>query len=433
MSREPMHEGDGLESLRRSLDELGLPDPPAIAFDHLRWRASSHGPSALDRRRTGGATWFVAAALTAAAAVAMPVWQHSLRALPTHSPHLVGSAVAGAQFSAVAMETPAAGWAWTKSGGVWTTTDGGRRWQNVSPPIPVSGSHAVVSFAPVSARVAWIAVGGGRLKVYRTTDRGRRWTASQLAPGTVGNLGPYSLYAASARSAVLLSLNVPIWSPDLNYPETLWRTGDGGRRWTHIAVSFAAARNNTGTITLGPMHRLFLSVAAANALYVSTGGAHWRSVPYPAAPPPAARLAGASWTGALVGRPRFFGAGPNSEGIMVEQFTVNGAPASKDWVEVLTSHDGGLAWTGLTGGPGDSPLWSAASPSRWFVYAPTDSRRGTMLSGPGMGSFRQGFANLARGALDIDLVGPRVGFVLEARRPGLTIVSTASWRVVWSR
>jgi photosystem II stability/assembly factor-like uncharacterized protein len=104
----------------------------------------------------------------------------------------------------------------------WRSTDGGRTFRPVRTP-PLSNGAVL---APASRDTAVLARNGGRSRLLRTTDGGATWRAAST-PGPV-------VFAAwigftDARVGAALVQTTP-------ETEALWRTGDGGARWSTLRV-----------------------------------------------------------------------------------------------------------------------------------------------------------------------------------------------------
>ncbi|MGG5260274.1 WD40/YVTN/BNR-like repeat-containing protein [Phycicoccus avicenniae] len=109
------------------------------------------------------------------------------------------------------------------TGGVWRTTDGGRHWQDVSPP-----QTEGLNFRDVEARgtreATVLAIGEGEAsRIYRTTDGGRSWTE------TFRNTEPTAFYNCLAffpGGRHGLAVSDPV---DGRF--RIAATDDGGRSW----------------------------------------------------------------------------------------------------------------------------------------------------------------------------------------------------------
>jgi len=184
------------------------------------------------------------------------------------------------------------------------TTDGGRAWTAVTPakarPL-LAASHVEVILQPLSASRASLAVtvtrsqsGYGihpaRTVIFATADGGRSWTRSApvLAPGNAGWL----VFTDPAHGWMLQDLGAAM---EQN-PVQLYRTSDGGRRWSLIAASprwnqagtspsgLPIACDKTGIAFATPADGWLTSVCfspSGAVLATHDGGAHWAPQPLP--------------------------------------------------------------------------------------------------------------------------------------------------------
>jgi photosystem II stability/assembly factor-like uncharacterized protein len=120
------------------------------------------------------------------------------------------------------------------------TDDGGRTWTDIPPASlpPVLEGEAAFAASGTCLVVegssnAWLATGGGRVaRVFRTTDRGRTWTAHEtpVAAGKA-SAGIFSLAFRDARNGVAVG-------GDYQRPDTVEDaiavTSDGGKTWRKI-------------------------------------------------------------------------------------------------------------------------------------------------------------------------------------------------------
>ncbi len=154
------------------------------------------------------------------------------------------------------MVTATAGWAllWTSNPNTGTplqvgrTTNGGQSWDLVSPRAPSAAlTGGGVLLDAVSAQTAWIVAAtpssaGGKTELFRTNDGGESWRKSQPVPG----LEPVAVdFVGSRRGWLLESLGAAMGTN----PVRIYRTTDGGVRWSPLARSQAlgeSARSDSG-------------------------------------------------------------------------------------------------------------------------------------------------------------------------------------------
>jgi photosystem II stability/assembly factor-like uncharacterized protein len=131
------------------------------------------------------------------------------------------------------------------------TTDGGRTWVLVTPPAPVAAlDDGAVLLKAVDPKQAWLAAAppvsaGGTTVVFRTVDGGQTWQRS--APIDANQ--PVAIDVIGRRGWLLESLGAAMGSN----PVRVYRTTDGGLRWSLLARSQAFGQptaNRTDTLPL---------------------------------------------------------------------------------------------------------------------------------------------------------------------------------------
>ncbi|HEY1421758.1 MAG TPA: hypothetical protein VGG90_13750 [Candidatus Dormibacteraeota bacterium] len=201
-------------------------------------------------------------------------------------------------------------WPQIETMGILRTTDGGRSWQDVSPPSVPNRSWPHTEFF-MDATHAW-AVEVARsatacvddLVVFRTADGGHSWQASAPIPyrtsqpdGEVFNFCYCNLLSfADARNGLLVVGSPPAATPPGNMsPSTdLYRTADGGLSWTLVTKSPGQATLNATPgcqqnfygldgLTFQSATAGMLLVACPNPTLVVTGdgGSTWLARPLP--------------------------------------------------------------------------------------------------------------------------------------------------------
>jgi photosystem II stability/assembly factor-like uncharacterized protein len=180
----------------------------------------------------------------------------------------------------------------TTGGGVWKTSDGGIRWQNVSDGFFGTGSVGAVAVAPSDANVVYVGMGEACIRgnashgdgVYKSTDAGKTWSrvgleaTRQIARVFIHPTNPDVVYVAALGDA---------FGPS---PERgVFRTKDGGKTWEKIlyrdpdagAIDLTADPNNPNVMyaSLLELRRFpwgFRSAGPGTGLYKTTdGGDTW--------------------------------------------------------------------------------------------------------------------------------------------------------------
>ncbi len=174
------------------------------------------------------------------------------------------------------------------------TDDGGRTWHLVSPhALSPALTGGVVLLDAVSAERAWIVAAtpssaAGKTELFLTDDGGRSWRRSEPVPGAE----PVAVdFVGSSRGWLLESLGAAMCSN----PVQIYRTNDGGLRWSSLARSQAfggSAANGSGLPqACAKVGIAFISPqtgwiatwcnAGYSVLVSRDGGAHWSSQQLP--------------------------------------------------------------------------------------------------------------------------------------------------------
>lgn len=247
------------------------------------------------------------------------------------------------------------------------TTDGGRTWQDVTPPhmndgatLPSNQASFLGGSYFLNACSAWIVIaqpGNAPARLFHTNNGGATWQQSTLPGNQIRGID-----FINARTGWLM---VDVLKNGKFSEEDVYHSIDGGQHWAKIAVSspktdnqpgalpFANADNNltfinatTGWITGG------LNASTSPRLYITRdSGRTWHQQVLPA-PGNDSRI---FKSGTVVWRPQFFSA---SEGILPVSFW---AASSLD---VYVTHDGGNSWQSTS-------MLRILMPPNLDVYAPT--------------------------------------------------------------
>ena len=132
-------------------------------------------------------------------------------------------------FSVLDMVSPQQGWA-LAGGQLLHTTDGGEHWLRSSPGGCALSGLAVTG--PGRLVAAAVPAGGGRVTILRTSNGGWRWYRTEVADA--GTSPDPRLDFVSAADGFLLVRAGPAGR------EVLYRTTDGGARWTPVAGTLPA-------------------------------------------------------------------------------------------------------------------------------------------------------------------------------------------------
>ena len=149
-----------------------------------------------------------------------------------------------------------------------TTDDGGKHWKHLAPsrvPPAVEGEGAFAASgtcitAQGKANV-WFGTGGKAARVFRSTDRGKTWTATDT-PIVHGHdsSGIFSVAFRDTRHGVIAGGDYK--QPEQGGPNLAW-SGDGGLTWN---LSEIAPQSYFSAVAFDPQHGL-LAVGAAHAGY----------------------------------------------------------------------------------------------------------------------------------------------------------------------
>ncbi|PSR20551.1 MAG: hypothetical protein C7B45_14505 [Sulfobacillus acidophilus] len=201
----------------------------------------------------------------ASVALSSPIFQHSPKGKPFARPSaLLQSRVTKARaistpsypvpFKALAMRTAQDGWALSQNA-LWSTIDGGRKWQPVTPPhVTVNdpgiaptgwfGADFGVAWDFVGSHSAWVATTmakrSGTFLLSHTRDSGKRWTQTRIhLPLTT-----YTWRGSQALEIDFISnrigwLAIGPGPAGPQNPMELWQTTNSGQSWHRMYVTEA--------------------------------------------------------------------------------------------------------------------------------------------------------------------------------------------------
>lgn len=184
------------------------------------------------------------------------------------------------QFRGLDAVSPKVAWVGGSEGGVWTTSDGGRHWRDVSPP---GAEKAKLLFRDVeasSARKAQVlAIGEGTdSRIYRTVDGGRTWTKTFVNREPKAFYDCFAMYPDGRHG---LAMSDPVKGKF-----KIIRTSDGGRSWSAVPRKgmpkakdgeFAFAASGTCLVTQGKRNAYLASGGTAARVFFSRDrGLTWK-------------------------------------------------------------------------------------------------------------------------------------------------------------
>lgn len=323
----------------------------------------------------------------------------------------------------VSMKTSHIGWAVTKTA-IMRTTDGGRRWENVSPPIPLdTASSSYLRRTPVwdflNTRSAWVVAAtdhAHQVKCSYTHDGGAHWKTftstlpTQKMPLAI--LGEADF--VNSRDGWLVFGPAGVAGVD-----ELYATTNGGRSWHHLArntplvgpVFFTTT--NTGWMTIsepfnghGP---LFAIESTRN------GGRHWTI----------------STMKSVNGLQTI--ANMTASGMHDLQPTFTVGTTRNPYVAVLRSADGGRRWGAMSPRLSVNPrdFWSVQTVGGTVAIAIASGRLWTSTNGARSWAYRSADAFLNH-ATGLDFVNAQVGWVWKTTANGTRWWMTTSDGRQWT-
>jgi photosystem II stability/assembly factor-like uncharacterized protein len=296
---------------------------------------------------------FVLASCSAGQQGATPVATHTPTVQATGTTSATPSATPSpspgppAPINALWMSDATTGWARTTTHLILHTTDGGKSWQDVTPPYPAGSTVQVPPvFAFLSGTVAWVAVfeqqqPGGTIPdvLFRTGDGGHTWQQAMLPRSS---LGVSQVQFVNAQDGWVLAGfgGVAAGSQAVD----LFRTTDGGQTWSTVAragsppdtIPTVGLKSGMGWASATTGWITGCICAAENTVYLyrtQDGGVSWQpqSLPLP------------SLQAVITTQPPvFFSA---TQGLLPVTF-FNGKAGNS--LAVYATHDGGATWSSST-------------------------------------------------------------------------------------
>jgi photosystem II stability/assembly factor-like uncharacterized protein len=204
--------------------------------------------------------------------------------------------------------------------GILHTVDAGATWERLGSDGIVGGRCVAPSFADPNHGFLSASDQNNHPLIYRTSDGGRTWAASDRfrnPPGYTEQPGGYGLQAGLVRAfgtALLVPVSGDQAGSSVDY---VYRSTDGGATWSYLATD----RNQGGTLALVTASRWIQIIAPGQSVETTDGGATWH--PY-----------ASDYTQAAPVAPIVMFADDQ-----VGYLTVRG--------EIQVTHDGGVHWTYL--------------------------------------------------------------------------------------
>lgn len=193
------------------------------------------------------------------------------------------SVAANVHFDSIHMVDTQHGWAWKygrHSAHLWYTADGGRNWQDVTPPL-LKQSNWGRDFR--GTKEAWLIASHDKkqLVLWHTTDGGQHWS-KQDVHSPIGYIDFPGVQFIDGRHGWLNLSQVGMTAS----PGAIMRTSDGGSHWTTVAATYGNQGTHIkadGQLTFLTPERGWLSAGSGSTipsrLYQTTdGGSHWEQV-----------------------------------------------------------------------------------------------------------------------------------------------------------
>ncbi len=311
--------------------------------------------------------------------------------------------------------TPTTGWG-VGPHALWRTTDGGLHWHAVTPPGGVPPNTAATQ--ALDGTTAWTAVArsDGMVTVQRTRDGGRTWAASHFIIAAAGGVPPAPvqlLFTSPQQGWLLIS-----GSGLLGQALALFASGDGGQQWTRVALQPPIAGLLGFGTTIGWGISTPGQTPPAGFVEVThNGGRTWQrqSLPVPMGNRTAlTRYGPLSFATAQLGRAV----------LPVTQFTPTGTV-----LVTYATRDGGRRWDvasslALRANPTTVLTSFVDAQIGWALAGDTTAAPSLNVTADGARHWHEVTPDIPlTEAASLDVVTPRVGFVLT-RRVGSEGVAT---------
>jgi photosystem II stability/assembly factor-like uncharacterized protein len=335
-----------------------------------------------------------------------------------------------------------AGWAWTDTGQLLRTSDGGMTWidRSAGPRSdPADGFY-------LNSQTAWQPIfiqKSNRIGLLQTTDGGQNWTQISYSPqNSLGQVG-----------ALHFTDNLNGWAETWDggagrWDHSLFITRDGGKTWTLILAKDPRSNASlpTGTITLGSIDSYYydpkriIIVYGNEASFDSSlvlrmqvsfdSGNTWQSQSLPLPKNESETLMSAD-------SPTFFGSGNGLLAVELVKLDNNGNTIFHRLAFYATK-DGGANWSLLPGvldNVAMSPQTQVISPNDIFALCIS----ALCASHDGAQTWQQVAANLdfsqsdTRSVYALDFVDARTGWVLIKQNENSLLYRTTDGGVTWNQ
>ena len=341
--------------------------------------------------------------------------------------------------NALWMSDATTGWARTTTHLILRTTDGGKSWQDVTPPYPAgSTGQFPPAFASLGGSVAWVAVSeklpDGTMAgvVFRTSDGGHSWQQATLP---TSQLGLSQVQFVNAQDGWVLSS--PGGGAAGSEGVNLFRSTDGGHSWSLVArapgaLPLQGIKSGMGWIS-ATTGWITGSIAIPNAIYLyrtQDGGVSWQPQALPLSFPVQATEP-----------PVFFSA---SQGLLPVIFSTPQGPG----FAVYATHDGGATWSSSTPLSTMNSTWDLLTMQQGWVVGANGSTLNETSDGGQHWTAITPSANFQHIA-QLDFVSAQEGWAISTATPAAPVLlktmdggqtwvqvspgsQAASWQVVSS-
>ncbi|MCP5104560.1 MAG: oxidoreductase [bacterium] len=163
-----------------------------------------------------------------------------------------------------------------------TTTDGGETWHRVPPkniPAPLPGEAGFAASGTMTAvqgkTNTWFGTGGAAARVFRSTDRGKTWTAvkTPILSGKASE-GIFSVVFKDAQNGIIVGGDYKKEEQNIKNVAT---TTDGGVTWKLIEGAQPAGFRECAAYVPGTGGKMVITVGPSGSDYSTDGGKTWKN------------------------------------------------------------------------------------------------------------------------------------------------------------